>query len=231
MANRPGNQQNTGGPGAKVPGLSRPEADLKRSLPLVPTLMVLVAVPILVGFGFWQVHRADWKEALLGDLARNANAPMLDIGTGPIPPEAQFRLARLRLSCPGGLADLRAGRSLTGKSGYSYLSGCRAGETPVTRDTGWSPRPEPLSILGGMATFEGRLVKGAGDRWILVQSQSAPPLTPSASPGLDTISNNHLSYAVQWFGFAVILSVIYALYVRRWRREANPNLASGGGQG
>jgi len=193
--------------------------------------MVLVAVPILMSFGFWQLHRADWKEALLSDLARNANAPMLEIDTGPIPADAQFRLVRVELSCPGGMADLRAGRSLAGQSGYSYLTPCRAGETPVTRDTGWNPRPEPLSILGGTATFEGRLVKGPGDSWILVQSVSGSPLTPSAPPGLDTISNNHLSYAVQWFGFAAILATIYALFVRRWRREGGAKLASGGGQG
>jgi surfeit locus 1 family protein len=198
------------GPDTKAPARER------RGLPVLPTAMVAIAVPILIGFGAWQLHRADWKAALLGDLARNADAPLLDIGTGPIPPQAQFRLVRLQLSCPGGLADLRAGRSLKGQSGYSYLMACRAGETPVTRDTGWSPRPEPLSILGGTASFEGRLVKSSGDSWTLVQTLAGPPLEPSAPPGLDTISNNHLSYAVQWFSFAAILAVIYGLWLRRW---------------
>jgi cytochrome oxidase assembly protein ShyY1 len=178
--------------------------------------MVAVALPVLIGFGVWQLQRADWKEALLADLARNADSALIDLGTGPIPPDSQFRLVRLQLSCPGGLADLRAGRNLSGQSGYAYLIDCHVGQTPVTRDTGWSPRPEPLSILGGTATFEGRLVKGAGDGWILVQTSSAPPLEPSAPPSLDTISNSHLSYAVQWFSFAAILAVIYGLWLRRW---------------
>ncbi len=184
--------------------------------------MVGIAVPILLGFGVWQLQRAQWKEALLADLARNADAPLLDIGSNPIPADAQFRTVRLQLSCPGGLADLRAGRNLKGQSGYSYLTDCRAGETPVTRDTGWSPRPEPLSILGGTATFEGKLVKGGGDSWILVQSVSAPPLVPSAPPGLETISNSHISYAVQWFSFAAILAVIYGLWLRRWLATSRP---------
>jgi hypothetical protein len=194
----------------------------RRGFPWVPTLMVGIAVPILVGFGVWQLQRAQWKQALLADLARNADAPLLDIGAGPIPADAQFRLARLQLSCPGGLADMRAGRNLKGKSGYSHLTDCRAGETPVTRDTGWSPRPEPLSILGGTAMFEGRLVKGQGDSWILVQRVSAPPLEPSAPPGVETISNNHLNYAVQWFSFAAILATIYGLWLRRWLATNRP---------
>lgn len=178
--------------------------------------MVAVALPILAGFGVWQLQRAQWKETLLTELARNTDAALLDLGTGPIPADAQFRLVRIQLSCPGGLADLRAGRNLAGQSGYSYLASCTAGDTGVTRDTGWSPRPEPLSILGGTETFEGRLVKDGGDSWILVESSSAPPLEPSAPPGLDTISNSHLSYAVQWFSFAAILAVIYGLWLRRW---------------
>jgi hypothetical protein len=79
--------------------------------------MVAIAVPILLGFGTWQLQRADWKDALLADLARNSTAPLLDIGTGPIPADAQFRLVRLELACPDGLADLRAGRSLHGCRG------------------------------------------------------------------------------------------------------------------
>lgn len=44
----------------------------------------------------------------------------------------------------------------------------------------------------------------------------------SAPPSPDTIPNNHLSYAVQWFLFAGIAAVIYALALRqRWRKEAS----------
>jgi surfeit locus 1 family protein len=44
----------------------------------------------------------------------------------------------------------------------------------------------------------------------------------SAPPSPDNIPNNHLSYAVQWFLFAGIAGVIYALALRqRWRKEAS----------
>lgn len=184
--------------------------------------MVAVAVPILAGFGVWQLQRAEWKEALLADLARNSSAPRLDLGTGPIPDTAQFRLVRLTLDCRGGPATLRAGRNLQGQSGYSALTDCRAGRAAVTRDAGWSPRPDARTLPSVTATFEGRLVKGEGSSWLLVQSTAEPPLVPSAPPGLETISNNHLSYAVQWFSFAAILSVIYALWLRRWLATNRP---------
>jgi len=216
------------GPGVKTPGLSRREAGPKRGLPLVPTLMVLAAMPILIGFGAWQLQRAQWKDALLLELAQNQDAPLLELGGGPIPDDAQFRLVRLELQCAGGLTALRAGRSLAGQSGYSYLVECRAGTTAVTRDAGWNARPKPLAIPAVTATFEGRLVRGPRARWILVDADPDPPLEPSAPPGIGTISDNHLSYAMQWFGFAVILAVIYAIHVRRWRRGEGGKLASDG---
>ena len=45
--------------------------------------------------------------------------------------------------------------------------------------------------------------------------EALPPLLPSAPPTIDTIPNNHLSYAVQWFSFAAILAIIYGLWMRR----------------
>jgi surfeit locus 1 family protein len=204
------------GPETQAPARKR------RGFPILPTIMVAIALPVLLGFGIWQLQRAQWKEALLADLARNSAAPLLDLGEGPIPETAQFRLVRLALDCPGGKATLRAGRNLDGQSGYSALTGCTAGTTAVTRDTGWSPRPTAFTLPPVSASFEGRLVKGEADSWLLVQAQADPPLVPSAPPGLETISNNHLSYAVQWFSFAAILAIIYGLWLRRWLATDRP---------
>ncbi|MFN3371397.1 MAG: SURF1 family cytochrome oxidase biogenesis protein [Sphingomonadaceae bacterium] len=188
----------------------------------MPTLIVAVALPILLGFGVWQLQRAEWKAGVLADLGRNQALPLADLGAGPIPPDAQFRLVRLRLDCAGGTGQLRAGRNREGQSGYAHLVSCRAGTAPVTRDAGWSARPDPIAIPGGTASFEGRLVKEDGDRWLLVDRNASPPLLPSAPPGLETIPNNHLGYAIQWFSFAAILAVIYGLWLRRWLASNRP---------
>ncbi|NWN33535.1 SURF1 family protein, partial [Klebsiella michiganensis] len=47
---------------------------------------------------------------------------------------------------------------------------------------------------------------------------AAPGLVPTARPDLSSVPNNHLSYAVQWFLFALVASVIYVLALK-WRRK------------
>ncbi len=187
--------------------------------------MVAFALPILVGFGLWQLQRMQWKEALLLELAANSSAPVLDLGIGPIPESAQFRSVRLRLRCKGGPSSARAGRNLQGQSGYSHIQTCRAGMQPVLLDTGWSARPDPVIDKPVSRAFKGTLVRTGEGGWLLVSSDAVPPLVPSAAPGPDTISNNHLSYAIQWFSFAAILAVIYALYLRRWKLAPAPPTA------
>ena len=186
--------------------------------------MVAIALPILIGFGFWQLQRMQWKAALLIELAANSTAPLLDIGSQPIPQNAQFRLVRLKLECGAGAPTIRAGRNLDGQTGYSHLARCQAGVEQVTLDYGWSARPDTVPLGSDNGLVEGTLVR-SGKGWLIVNSAATAPLFPSASPGLDTISNNHLSYAIQWFSFAAILAVIYALYVRRWKLAPKPPAA------
>jgi cytochrome oxidase assembly protein ShyY1 len=187
--------------------------------------MVALALPILIALGLWQLQRAEWKAALLDQYASNSRAPVVELGEGPIPEDAQFRTVRLFIECPEGPPIIRAGRNLAGQVGYSHLARCRVGATPLLLDSFWAPRPD-ATWFGGDAErvaqgwTQGVLVRQANDEWLLVQARVSPFLEPSAPPSLDTIPNNHFSYAIQWFSFAAILLVIYALYLRRWRRGA-----------
>lgn len=52
---------------------------------------------------------------------------------------------------------------------------------------------------------------------LVVTDIPLPGLEPSAVPRLEDIPNNHLLYALQWFGFAIILAIIYGLSRRRTR--------------
>lgn len=188
----------------------------RRGFPLLPTLMVAVAVPTLAGFGAWQLKRAHWKDALLAEYAVNMAAPLADLGDGPVPAGSQFKLVRLFVTCPAGLSEERAGRNLEGSTGYSHRVPCTAGGAPLILDAGWSARPDSLNLPAIAAGQEGRLVEDAAGGWILVARKAVPPLEASAPPSLETIPNNHLSYAVQWFSFATILAVIYGIWLRRW---------------
>ena len=58
-----------------------------------------------------------------------------------------------------------------------------------------------------------------------MHTHSAAPSHPQTSkpPSPDSIPNNHLSYAVQWFLFAGIAALIYALALRKkWLQADKP---------
>lgn len=204
---------------------------VRRRLPLLPTVMVAIAVPVLMGFGFWQVQRAAWKDALLADLARNAAAPMVIVGPGVLPEGLDFRRVRLTLACRSAAPQPRAGRNREGQSGYSVVFSCSGHGADIALNAGWGPRADSWAGAAGFPPagafgVEGVLVRmpdAADADWTLVADQAPAPLVPSAPPSVATIPDNHRSYAVQWFGFAGILAVIYGLWLRGWlatRRDA-----------
>ena len=48
---------------------------LRTRIPVLPTLLVLIAVAGMVALGIWQLHRLHWKEALIADYASAAGKP------------------------------------------------------------------------------------------------------------------------------------------------------------
>ncbi len=200
-------------------------ADRRRGLPLLPTLLVLLAVPVLIGFGVWQLQRMHWKDALLADLARNAGLPVASLEGNFDPETMLFRRVWADLRCEGAPQE-RAGRNLAGQSGYSVVFVCNTAHHMLSVNAGWAPRPGlAKTIAPPSGRYMGVLAPSAPSGPSLLGfylSAAPPPLLPSAPPSVDTISNNHLSYAVQWFSFAAILAVIYALWLRRWKLAPVP---------
>jgi surfeit locus 1 family protein len=117
-----------------------------------------------------------------------------------------------------------AGRSEAGESGYVHIVHCRTGaEGPgMAVQVGWSKDPQaPLRWGGGLVS--GVIVPDNKYRMRLVAEKPAPGLQASAMPTVESIPNNHLMYAVQWFLFAIIAVVIYLLAIRkRLRGEGEP---------
>jgi surfeit locus 1 family protein len=50
---------------------------------------------------------------------------------------------------------------------------------------------------------------------VVVAQTPWPGLTPSLQPGVEAIPNNHLSYALTWFGLALTLAAVYGVYAYR----------------
>ena len=201
-----------------------------KRVPVIATILVVLAVAAMIGLGAWQMQRAQWKEALIAEYRGNPARPPIAFPTlGPVPADAMFR--RSSATCLSVAAwRVEAGRTANGRSGYRHIAECRTGvEGPgllVDMGVDSDPASNPRwggGAVNGLITTEpdhtsliARLFGGAAVmRPMLVADRPAPGLAASAPPNVDAITNNHRAYAVQWFVFAGVAAVIFGLALRR----------------
>ena len=193
-----------------------------RKLPLIPTILVGLAVAVMIGLGVWQLERRQQKEALLATYQAAEGKPPM--GWPVIPVKEPLPLFRHATGNCLQVAGFRttAGQNLQGEPGYLVIADCRTGaEGPgLSVELGWSKDPNAgRGFTGGLVS--GVIAPDRLSRMRLVAASPGPGLIASAPPSPATIPNNHLSYAVQWFLFAGIAVVIYLLALRqRWQKEA-----------
>lgn len=182
-----------------------------RRLPLVPTLIVLVAVGIMIRLGFWQLDRLREKEALIAQYAAalsDTTVRPLD-GSGRPPP-----FSRVALNC-GQVLDqsAKAGRNAKGEAGWAHVVRCTvAGNIWEYVVIGWSKAPGNVEWAGGAVTG---IALVRGDHYEVVADPPLAGLAANGRPDPNDLPNNHLSYAVQWFLFALTALVIYAIALRK----------------
>ena len=196
-----------------------------RRIPIIPTVLVLIAVGLMVGLGFWQIDRMRQKADLL---TRYAAAEQLSADVAP----SQFVADRdtilyrhTAFTC--GKVSARsaiAGLSAKGASGIAHTVLCQAAvngaAVPVTVTLGWSSNPAPPAWDGGQVTG---LVAPMGKAGIRVVAD--PPLAgleANARPDPKDLPNNHWSYAIQWFLFAATALVIFGLALRKQLAVPDP---------
>lgn len=208
--------------------------NLKR-IPVIATVVVLAAVAVMVRLGFWQLDRMHQKEAMLARYqaaqAFSAEVPL------PMRPElAEAVLFRHASATCSAVSNPRAvsGRNLKGEPGFAHVVLCLLPESSASYPpdeqpivafdvvTGWTRAPNAPQWRGGRV--QGVLAPANNaDRFKLV---ATTPLVPgqeaNALPDPRDIPNNHLSYAVQWFLFALTALAIYALALRKRLRENPP---------
>lgn len=195
---------------------------MTRRIPLVPTLIVLIAVAIMIRLGLWQLDRMHQKEAMLAQYESAAHSSRLTDFAHDLLVDRPGNYTRARLECVSGGADgLIAGRNATGQSGWAHQFACAfptrtKGTSHADVVIGWSANPEPVKWTGGSVT--GTLVPSRGPGYRLIADPPLAGLQPSARHVPADLPNNHLSYAVQWFAFAAVALVIYALALRKRSR-------------
>lgn len=199
--------------------------DVKR-VPILPTALVALAVAAMIGLGLWQLlDRLPRKEAYLAQLAANPGKPPIAF---PAAPDDTLLFRRASLRCLQPVSIRRAG---AGAMGFRLIATCRAdaeGSGPqvqlgTTRDprgtVAWkggevrgyiSHAPDSRPLIAG-------LFDSTPSPLMLVAATSPAGLAANAAPDLSAVPNNHLAYGVQWFLFAGIAAIIYALALRRRR--------------
>lgn len=188
-----------------------------RRLPLFATLLVLAAIATMIALGFWQLDRRAQKAEMLASYraaqVSDAEVPWPREGEGT---DALYR--RSRVSCARVVSHSGiAGRNAAGDAGVAQVADCVFADGTAGRVVlGWSR--EPLAEAG--ARWQGGELRGIiapGPR--LVADPPVAGLEANAIPDPSQIPNNHLSYAIQWFLFAGVALVIYALALVKRQRE------------
>jgi surfeit locus 1 family protein len=182
-----------------------------RKVPIVPTLLVAIAVAVMIGLGIWQLGRMEQKEALIA----RAQAALEMSADAPWPrdeSEAERVLYRhTRIDCLRVIEqNAQAGQNAQGQPGWAHVARCALADGGTARIVlGWSREPTGPVWRGG----EIGGVIAPGPR--LVAGPAVAVLEDNAQPNPRDLPNNHLSYAVQWFLFAAVALVIYVLAVRK----------------
>lgn len=195
-----------------------------RRVPVLPTILVGLAVAAMIALGLWQLlDRLPRKEAFLAQLAANPAKPVIAF------PDASDDLLLFRRAtgfCPRPTGMTLAG---AGGAGYRMIVRCpTVAEGPgmaVQLGTTRDPRATLAWTGGAVSGYiahmpDGRSLIGSlfdhGPRtMMLILDTPAPGLAPNPRPDLASIPNNHLAYAGQWFFFAAVAAIIYALALRR----------------
>ena len=193
---------------------------MSRSGAVVTSVIVAAAVLIMIRLGFWQLHRAHENEQLMAQYAVASKQPPIAYPTGPV----NGRLPLFRWAtgfCPKIIGQrVTAGRNRKGDVGWAHVVDCATGAPggAMSVEVGWSTDPNAkVNWAGGLVS--GVIVRDRIHRIRLVAASAPPGLDPAGLPSVDTAvpvtpARNRL-YDLQWFSFAAIALIIYALALRR----------------
>ncbi len=186
---------------------------------VVGAIVALAIAIVCVRLGFWQLDRLGQRRARNATLAARLALPPLTVRQATSPDSARQRrlVARGVYDYAGEL--IGPGRSFDGTPGVALITPLRLADSSwVFVDRGWVPSPDARHVDQARyrepdsATVEGVGVLPAkgypAAPFILQQTgtaaiQGLPRRWPP--PSLD--DGPHLSYAIQWFSFAVIIVV------------------------
>lgn len=195
-----------------------------RRVPVVPTIVVALAVAAMIALGLWQLlDRLPRKEAFLAQLQAN---PAKSAIAFPRVSDDRLLFRRAAGICAPPIRQTLQG---AGAAGYRVIATCgaRGANAGMTVQIGTTRDPRFSSAwTGGAVTgfishapssqpLIATLLRHEATPLMLIADRPGPGLAANGKPDLSAVPNNHLAYAWQWFFFAGVASVIYVLALRR----------------
>jgi hypothetical protein len=194
-----------------------------RRLPVVPTIVVAILLALMVGFGFFELHRAGESRQWLAEYRSNSKLPPIAYPATPTDPLPLFRWASGFCQRVVGHRAI-GGRNGKGDVGWVHIVDCATGAEGrgMSVEVGWSEDPNaPVNWSGGPVS--GVIVRDRVHRIRLVAATAPPGLQPAGLPSVEdavpVTPGRATLYAIQWFSFAIIALIIYGLAVRKHLKQ------------
>ena len=208
---------------------------------IFPILLGLAGCAVLAGLGFWQLQRLDWKQAYLAELEAAAAAT-----PGPLP-ETVTSADAYRAVEVSGTVGQGALRFVHAATDEGLVVPLELGDRTIMADLGLIAAGQVPDLAGSEIALTGNLAfpEGSGplrldqaNGWnarnlaamaetlgtapVLVVARTLSPDVPGVAPlpiSTDTVPNNHLGYAIQWFALAGVWAAMSLYLIHRVRRR------------
>lgn len=191
-----------------------------RRLPLIPTVLVLIAVAVMVRLGFWQMDRMAHKDAQIASYTAAIRQSAVIESPAFTGLDETLLYRRVSFTCPKVTSwRTTAGRSADNRDGITQVARCEWGDGDPAKphavevEAGWANNPAVPQWQGGAVT--GIYVPGGVLGYKVVADPPLAGLAANARPDPNDLPNNHWSYAIQWFLFALTALAIYGLALRK----------------
>lgn len=214
---------------------------------IFPLILGLAGVAVLVSLGLWQVDRMRWKEGVLAGIEAAIAAPPVALPASPDPQHDAYLPVRVEGRLTGEGARVLGSVKGIG-AGHRLIGVLEAGPRRLLVDLGFVPLEGDLTQPSGPVTITGNLhwpdeqnrhtpapdvskrlwfARDIDGLSTVLQTEpvlivTRDPVVPQAIPiPVDTahIPNDHLGYAVTWFGLALVWAGMTSLYLWRITRR------------
>lgn len=215
---------------------------------ILPLVFGLLGTGVLAGLGLWQLDRLAWKEAALADISARIVAAPVALPAAPDPEADRYLPVKATGRFTGEVLEVLVSRKEIG-AGVRVIEAFETEGRRVLVDRGFvadgarvsprgpdapdvegnlhwpdevdgfTPPPDPKTGLWFARDVPAMAAQLATEPLLIVAR--APTASGIEPMPVDTsgIPNNHLGYAVQWFGLAAVWLGMTAYLLWRIRRR------------